>query len=93
MRSTIRKVLKEELTSSDKSEIRGIFKTEFDKKIDKKLKSSEFKNAVESVVLKQIGSDKKTKKEIAEITKKVLIKLYKTFWVRRNTIFNNLENA
>ena len=88
MKDTIRRVISEELTASDKSEIKDIFKKEF----EKKMKSSEFKDAVQDIVLKQVGSDKKTKKEIAAITQKVIIKLYKTFWTRRSFWANNLEN-
>jgi hypothetical protein len=88
MKDTIRRVLSEELTASDKSEIKDIFKKEF----EKKLKSAEFKEVVQDIVLKQVGSDKKTKKEIAAITQKVIIKLYKTFWTRRSFWANNLEN-
>jgi ribosomal protein S3AE len=88
MRDIIRKVITEELTSSDKSDIRSIFKTEF----EKKLKSTEFKDAVKDIVTKHIGNDKKTQKEIASITQKVIVKLYKTFWTRRSFWANNLEN-
>jgi hypothetical protein len=88
MKDTIRRVLSEELTASDKSDIKDIFKSEF----EKKLKSSEFKSAVQDIVLKQLGSDKKTKKEVAAITQEVLVKLYKTFWTRRSFWANNLEN-
>ena len=88
MKSTIRRVISEELNASYKSEIKDIFKKEFEKKI----KSSEFKDAVQDIVLKQLGSDKKTKKEVAAITQKVLIRLYKTFWTRRSFWANNLEN-
>ena len=88
MRDTIRRVISEELTTSDKSDIKDIFKTEF----EKKLKSSEFKDAVQDIVLKQVGSDSKTKKEIAAITQKVIVKLYKTFWTRRSFWSNNLED-
>lgn len=89
MNVNIRKIITEELTASDKSEIKDIFKTEF----EKKLKSSEFKNAINDLVIKQIGSDKKTKKEIAAITQKVIVKLYKTFWTRRSFWANNLEDV
>ena len=89
MKSNIRKIITEELTSADKSDIKAIFKTEF----EKKLKSSEFKDAVHDIVIKQIGSDKKTKTEIAAITQKVIVKLYKTFWTRRSFWANNLEDV
>ncbi len=88
MKRIIRKVLLEDLSQKDKSEIKDIFKSEFEKKI----KSSDFKDAVEKIVIKQLGSDKKTKKEVAAITQKVLVKLFKTFWVRRSFWSNNLEN-
>tara|TARA_R110002020_G_scaffold163538_4_gene349582 strand:+ start:2097 stop:2366 length:270 start_codon:yes stop_codon:yes gene_type:complete len=88
MKDSIRRIIKEELTSSDKTEIKNIFKDEF----VKKLKSSEFKEAVNDIVVKQLGSDKKTKKEVAAITQKVIVKLYKTFWTRRSFWSNNLEN-
>tara|TARA_R110000803_G_scaffold22931_1_gene56599 strand:- start:329 stop:601 length:273 start_codon:yes stop_codon:yes gene_type:complete len=89
MNSRIRKIITEELTASDKSDIKDIFKTEF----EKKLKSSDFKDAINDIVVKQIGSDKKTKKEIASITQKVIVKLYKTFWTRRSFWSNNLEDV
>ena len=88
MKDRIRRVLKEELTSTDKSDIKKIFNVEF----EKKLKSSEFKTAVEDIVRKQVKNDKKTEKEIATITQKVLVKLYKTFWTRRSFWSNNLES-
>lgn len=87
--SRIRKIITEELTASDKADIKAIFKTEF----EKKLKSSDFKDAINDMVTKQIGSDKKTKKEIASITQKVIVKLYKTFWTRRSFWANNLEDV
>ena len=86
--NSIRKILQEEISAADKKEIKGIFDTEF----EKKLKSSEFKKAVEDIVRKQVKDDKKTEKEIATITQKVLVKLYKTFWTRRSFWSNNLEN-
>ena len=88
MKNTIRKILKEELTLSDKAEIKKIFKKEF----EKKLKTQEFKDVVTDIVRTQVKSDKKTEKEIATITQKVLVKLYKTFWTRRSFWSNNLEN-
>ncbi len=87
--NNIRKIITEELTASDKADIKDIFKTEF----EKKLKSSEFKDAIKELVTKQVGSDKKTKKEIAAITQKVIVKLYKTFWTRRSFWANNLEDV
>jgi len=89
MKSNIRKIITEELTSTDKSDIKKIFQTEF----EKKLKSTEFKDAINDIVVKQLGNDKATKKQIAKITQKVIVKLYKTFWTRRSFWSNNLEDV
>jgi len=85
MRNTIKQILKEELT---KTEVRTIFKDEF----DKVLRSNELKSKIQDIVIKQLGSDNKTEKEVAKITQKVLVQLFKTFWVKRNFWSNNLEN-
>lgn len=86
MRDTIRKILKEEDFS--KTQIKKMIDDEFDKKI----KSTAFKDAVKDIVRTQLGNDKKTEKEVAKITQKVLVKLYKTFWTRRSFWSNNLES-
>ena len=86
MRDTIRKILKEEDFS--KTEIKKMIDDEFEKKI----KSTAFKDAVKDIVRTQLGNDKKTEKEVAKITQKVLVKLYKTFWTRRSFWSNNLES-
>jgi predicted nucleic acid-binding protein len=88
MKKVIRQVLKEELTASDKKEIKQLAKDEF----EKLFKTKEVKEKVEDIVRKQIKNDKATDVEIAKITQKVLVKLFKTFWVRRNFWSNNLEN-
>ena len=86
MKDTIRKILKEEDFS--KTQIKKMIDDEFEKKI----KSTAFKDAVKDIVRTQVKNDKKTEKEIASITQKVLVKLYKTFWTRRSFWSNNLEN-
>jgi len=86
MKDTIRKILKEE--DFTKTEIKKMIGDEFEKKI----KSTAFKDAVKDIVRDQVKGDKKTEKEIATITQKVLVKLYKTFWTRRSFWSNNLEN-
>ena len=86
MSDTIRKILKEEDFS--KTEIKKMIGDEFEKKI----KGTAFKDAVKDIVRTQLGNDKKTEKEVAKITQKVLVKLYKTFWTRRSFWSNNLES-
>jgi len=65
-------LINEELTRSDKSEIRDIISTE----LDKRFRSADFKKLLADEIEKVL-STKETKEEIGEITKKVLKKLYK----------------
>lgn len=89
MKKVIRQVLNEELSAADKKEVKQLAKDEF----EKLFKTKEVKEKVEDIVRKQVKNDKPTEKEIAKITQKVLVKLFKTFWVRRNFWSNNLENV
>lgn len=65
-------LVSEELTRSDKSEIRDIVNAE----LDKRMRSTDFKKLLADEIEKALGT-KATKEEIGEITKKVLKKLYK----------------
>ncbi len=87
-KNRLRQIIREELTISDKDEIKKIFRAEY----DKKLSSTDLKNAVEEIVRKQLKGDNKTKKEVAAITQKVLLKLYKVLWTKHSFWSNNLEN-
>lgn len=88
MKHIIKQVLKEELTRSDKAEIRNISKTVFNDLIN----SSDAKKKITDMVKSQLKTDTPTRKEIGKMTQKVLVKLFKTFWVRKNFWSNNLEN-
>ena len=67
----IKRMIKEELTKTDKAEIKRMISSELDKSLKKELKK-----ALEDELSKALNS-KTTKEEIAEITKKVMKKLYK----------------
>jgi len=88
MRETIKKVLKEELTRSDKAEIKKLARSEF----ESMLNSSDIKTKIEKMVKNQLGKDKATQKEVANITQKVLVQFYKTLWNRRTFWVNKLDN-
>jgi hypothetical protein len=88
MKNTIKQILKEELSRADKAEIKKLAKAEFESLI----KSGDFKTKIEDMVAKTLKSDKKSEKEVAKITQKVLVKLFKTFWTRRSFWSNNLDN-
>ena len=64
-------VIAEELTKTDKADIKKMISDELDKSL-----RSELKKILQDELLKELGS-KKTKEEIGEITKKIIKKLYK----------------
>jgi uncharacterized membrane protein YheB (UPF0754 family) len=68
----LKALINEELTRSDKSEIRDMMSAE----LDKRMRSADFKKLLTDEVGKILNT-KATKEEIGEITKKVLKKLYK----------------
>lgn len=90
--SDFKKILNEELNKSDEAKIKKIAQDEFDKLIKKHLNSDDLEKKVKELVLKNIKKDKPTQKEVAKITKEVMIKLYKTLWTRNNFWSNGLEN-
>ena len=65
------KFVNEELTKTDKAEIKSMISKELDKSLKKELKK-----ALEDEISKALNS-KATKEEIGEITKKVIKRLYK----------------
>ena len=68
----LRTLINEELSRSDKTEIRDIVNAE----LDKRMRSADFKKLLGDEVEKVLNT-KATKEQIGEITKKVLKKLYK----------------
>ena len=88
MRITIKKILKEDLTRSDKAEIKKLAKKEF----ESFMKEADFKSKIEDIVKKQLKNDKPTQKEVAKISEKVLVQFYKTMRQRRSFWANKLDN-
>jgi len=91
-RNHIKKILNEELNKSDEAKIKKLARDEFDSMIKKHLSSSELEDKVQELVVKHLKKDKPTQKEVATITKEVLVKLYKTLWTKKNFWTNGLEN-
>lgn len=89
---SIKRILKEELTASDETRIKKLARDEFDKEIKKHLSSSQLEKKVKEIVIANLKGHKPTQKEVASITRDVLIKLYKTLWMRKNFWSNGLEN-
>lgn len=88
----IKYIIKEELNKSDEAKIKKLARDEFDKMIKKHLSGSQLENKVKEIVLQNLKKHKPTQKEVASITKEVLVKLYKTLWTRKNFWSNGLEN-
>ena len=68
---TLKELIREELTRTDKAEIKTLISKELDKVLKK-----EIKDALEDELSKALNS-KATKEEIGDITKKVMKQLYK----------------
>lgn len=92
VRDNIKRILKEELTKSDETKIKKLARDEFDTLIKKHLNSDQLEKTVRELVIKNLKKDNPTQKEVAIITKEVLLKFYKVLWTRKNFWSNSLEN-
>lgn len=88
----VKKIIKEELTRDDKSEIKKLVRVEFADML-KKTDIKGLEEKVKKIVTNQLKTDRPTKKEIANITQKVLVQFYKTMWTRRTFWANKLDNV
>jgi hypothetical protein len=83
----VRKLIREALTATDKNEIGVLIRKEIKKEITPK----QLEKIVVNLVKKELkGKDMENK--VVEISKNVLIQLYKQFWVKRNFWASNLKN-
>jgi 20S proteasome alpha/beta subunit len=83
----VKNLLNEELSSSDKSEIKDMFKKEIDKFID----SKELKKIIEDEIQNAVSKDKKTREEIADLYKKITKELYKDLSINNAYIIDRLK--
>ncbi len=83
----VKNLLKEELSSSDKSEIKDMFK----KELDKFMNSRELKKIIEDEILDAVGKDKKTREEIADLYKKITKELYRDLSLNNTYIIDKLK--
>ena len=65
-------------------------KSDIDKGVKTYIDSSEFKTKIEKIVKDRIKNEKELEDKVVEITKNVLTQLYKTLWIKRNVLKNNL---
>lgn len=83
----VKNLLNEELSSSDKSEIKDLFKKELNKFID----SKELKKIIEDEIQNAVSKDKKTREEIADLYKKITKELYKDLSINNAYIIDRIK--
>ena len=77
------------LTNTDRKEIERISR----KEIKDFLNKPAFVKEVASIIEKELKSNRKNRQEIIDITSKVLLELYKTFWLRRSLWQNEIKRV
>ena len=85
----VAETLNEELTRTDKSDIKKMIS----KEIEATLKSKKFKDKVSDEVTKDVKKNKELEKVVVEITRNVVTQLYKVLWMRRTFWRNSLKNV
>jgi nickel-dependent lactate racemase len=83
----IKNLLTEELSSSDKSDVKDLIK----KELDKFIKSKELKHIIEDEIYNAVSKDKKTREEIADLYKKITKELYKDLSINNAYIIDRLK--
>jgi hypothetical protein len=78
------KILFEELSKTDKNQIEKMIKSEIKDLIDKDLEKTVLN------LLKKELNGKDMENKMSEISKEVLVSLYKTLWLKRNFWVNNI---
>ena len=68
------------LTNTDKKEIERIARKEIKDFLDKPM----FVKEVAAIVQKELKTNRNVRGEVVDITSRVLLELYKTFWFRRS---------
>ncbi len=85
-------IINEALTQSDKSDVKSMIKKEIKDFLDLN-KSNDFEKKVTDIIKRKFKGDKDIEKHIVDITRNVLIQLYKNLWTRRNFWSSDLKNA
>ena len=89
-------LINEELTKTDKDGIKSMIKKEIKDFLEIN-RSSQFetrvKNIVKDTFKDTVKSDKDLENKVVEISRNVLVQLYKQLWTRRAFWANDLKNA
>jgi hypothetical protein len=85
-------VLNESLTQTDKNDIKSMVKKEIKDFLENN-RSTEFEAKVSDIIRRKLKNDKENEKYLVDLTKNVLIQLYKNLWTRRNFWSSDLKNS
>ena len=85
-------MLSEALTVGDKSDIKSMVKKEIKDFLNIN-KSSDLDKKVEDIIKKKFKNDKDLEKYIVDVTRNVLIQLYKTMYTRKGFWTADLKNS
>ncbi len=86
------KTINESLTPTDKSDIKVMIKKEIKDFLDI-TRGSQFETKVKDIVKDMLKSNKELENKMVEITRNVLVQLYKQLWTRRSFWANDLRNS
>jgi Na+/phosphate symporter len=81
-----------EASDMTKDDVKNIVKKEI-KDFLKMTNTSDLDKKIEKMVKDSIKSNKDLEKHVVEISKNVLVQLYKNLWMRRNFWANDLKNV
>ena len=87
-----RNMLNEAITPISKDDVKAIVKKEI-KDFLNLTNANDLEKKVEKMVLDTIKNDKNLDKHFVDISKNVLIQLYKNLWTRRSFWSNDLKNS
>ena len=85
-------IINEALTPTDKSDIKSLVKKEI-KDFLENTRSIELETKVGEIIKNKIKNDKDVEKYLVDVTRNVLIQLYKNLWTRRNFWSSDLKNS
>ncbi len=84
--------INEALSPSDKSDIKVMIKKEIKDFLDI-TRGSQFETKVKDIVKDNLKTNKDFENKVVEITRNVLVQLYKQLWTRRSFWANDLRNS
>jgi hypothetical protein len=84
--------INEALSPSDKSDIKVMIKKEIKDFLDI-TRGSQFETKVKDIVKDSLKTNKDFENKVVEITRNVLVQLYKQLWTRRSFWANDLRNS